>query len=91
MKIRCLAPTRIDERHRGVRVGWSAESDRQGTSGRIDFEVYYLLQKTEAGPRIFAYITGDEEGALREHGLIDQPTDPPRNGSHPGDRRQSRS
>ncbi|MEN6517963.1 MAG: hypothetical protein ABFC38_07185 [Methanospirillum sp.] len=31
----------------------------------------YLLQMTGAGPKIFAYITGDEEGELRRLGLLD--------------------
>jgi len=70
MVIRSLAPARLDERHWSVRVMWAAEYDREGTAGRIEFEVIYLLQMTDAGPRIFAYITGDEEGELRRHGLI---------------------
>jgi len=36
----------------------------------IKIDVMYLLQIIGERPRIFACITGDEEQALRERGLI---------------------
>jgi hypothetical protein len=73
MAVTVLAPSQLDRRHWGVRVGWTATYHRAGRSGMIEFEVLYLIQMTDTGPRIFAYITGDEEGQLRAHGLLDVP------------------
>lgn len=73
MAIATLAPSQLDTRHWGVRVGWSAAYDQGKRVGTVEFEVLYFVQMTDAGPRIFAYITGDEEGALRRLGLIGGP------------------
>jgi len=71
MKISHLAITVLDEFHVQARVSWQSDYvKKDGTGERIDFDVIYLLQTIGEGPKIFAYITGDEEGALRERGLI---------------------
>ncbi len=70
MAVTTLALSQLDERHWGVRVGWTARYDRARTE-EVVFEVIYLLRMTGAGPKIFAYITGDEEGELRRLGLLD--------------------
>lgn len=71
MAVATLVPSQLDGRHWGVSVGWVARYDHAGRGGEIGFEVLYLLQMTGAGPRIFAYITGDEEEQLRSLGLLD--------------------
>lgn len=71
MAVTTLAPSQLDKRHWGVRVGWTAAYDHAGKTGTIEFEVLYFVQMTGGGPRIFAYITGDEEGELRRLGLLD--------------------
>lgn len=71
MAVTTLAPSQLDERHWGARVGWTAVYDSAGRAGEVAFEVIYLLQMTGLGPKIFAYITGDEEGQLRALGLLD--------------------
>ena len=73
MAVTTLAPSQLDERHWGVRVGWTAAYDHAGRAGQIEFEVIYLVQMTGGGPKIFAYITGDEEVELRRLGLLDGP------------------
>ena len=70
MSVASLAPSQLDERHWGVRVGWSAAYDTGERAGTVEFEVLYFLQMTGDGPKIFAYITGDEEGELRRLGLV---------------------
>lgn len=71
MAVATLVPSQLDARHWGVRVGWSAAYERDGKAGTVAFEVVYLLQMTGAGPKIFAYVTGDEEAELRRLGLLD--------------------
>lgn len=73
MAVAKLAPSQLDAWHWVVRVGWTAGYDNGKRIGEISFEVIYLLRMTDAGPKIFAYITGDEEGQLRALGLLDDP------------------
>ena len=71
MTISGLTVTALDEFHVQARVSWQADYIKKDGSGvRIDFDVIYMLQTIGKRPKIFAYITGDEEGALRERGLI---------------------
>jgi hypothetical protein len=73
MAVTRFVPSRLDDRHWGVRVRWLASYDHAGRVGEIEFEVLYFVQMTEAGPKIFAYITGDEEDELRALGLLESP------------------
>ncbi len=60
----------IDAYHVMATIHWSSAYHKQnGDKGMIGFDVTYLLN-TRNGLKIFAYITGDEQGALKEHGLI---------------------
>ncbi len=71
MKISGLTITSLDEFHVQARVCWQADYIKKDGSGeRIDFDVIYLLQTMGERPKIFAYITGDEQRVLRERGLI---------------------
>ncbi len=71
MKIAGLEIVFLDDHHAQARVAWqSTYSKKDGERVRIDFEVIYLLQSIADGPKIFAYITGDEESALRQRGLL---------------------
>lgn len=61
----------LDELHAIVKVHWKSIYEKKDTSkGTIEFDVYYLLQLQQEQPKIFAYITGNEQKALKEHGLI---------------------
>jgi hypothetical protein len=71
MTVATLAPSQLDERYWGVRVGWSARYEHDGRTGEVGFEVLYFVQMTGLGPKIFAYITGDEERELRRLGLLE--------------------
>lgn len=71
MKIAALAVTPLDELHAMVKVHWDATYRKKDGSGEaIDFDVIYFVQDRGEGPKIFAYITGDEQEAYREKGLI---------------------
>ena len=71
MKISGLKVTALDEFHVQAIIRWQSDYVRRDGKGeRIDFDVIYLLQTIGERPKIFAYITGDEERALREKGLI---------------------
>jgi len=63
--------TILDNLHAITKVHWNSSFMRKNkTKGDIAFDVYYLIQKAGDDIRIFAYITGDEQQALKEEGLI---------------------
>ena len=71
MKIGSLVITPIDELHALVRVRWESRNRRRdGVEIPIDFDVFYFLQDRDGSPRIFAFITPDEQRILRGKGLI---------------------
>lgn len=36
----------------------------------IDFEVHYLIQTLGGQPKVFGWVSGDEEALLRKHGIV---------------------
>ena len=71
MRIRGIDITQIDELHCLARVSWTAVYDRGGDSdASIDFDVHYLVQQVQETPKIFGWISGDEQAVLKEHGII---------------------
>jgi hypothetical protein len=71
MNVLEIAVTALDRFHALARVRWQSQyRKKDGEGERIDFDVIYLPQINGERPRIFAYIIGDEEEALRERGLI---------------------
>ncbi|MGD9739932.1 MAG: hypothetical protein AB7O56_08075 [Bauldia sp.] len=72
MTVTAVDVTLFDEWSAMARVGWRFAYTRpgDGTSGTIAFANHYFLNKADGHLRIFAYVTPDEEGAMREHGLI---------------------
>lgn len=70
MTLRNVAVTPIDDRHATAKVSWRARYRRKdGSQTDIDFEVTYFVRLTDEGPRIFGWVSGDEEALLRERGL----------------------
>jgi hypothetical protein len=70
MRIQELQITPIDDLHCFARVGWKAIYDRKGAPDvEIDFDVHYLVQNLDGHPKIFGWVTGDEEATLRKHGI----------------------
>jgi hypothetical protein len=65
--------TILNALHAMAKIHWNSSFIRPDKSeGDVDFDVFYLLQKHEEELKIFAYITGDEQQALQEQGLIPQ-------------------
>lgn len=64
--------TLLDDLHAMVKIHWQARYTRKDNKPDelIAFEVTYFLQLRNGTPKIFAYITGDEQKVLREHGLV---------------------
>jgi hypothetical protein len=61
----------LDEFHTMAKIHWRADYKKKDSSKvEIEFDVIYLLQHKGNGHKIFAYITGDEQKALKEKGVI---------------------
>ena len=72
MEIRELSITPLDDFHVLARTHWWSSYRRKSGAGvEIEFDNIYLLH-VAAGkePKIFAYVTGDEQQVLRDHGLL---------------------
>ena len=70
MEIVSIKTTMLDDFHWMARVTWRSNYSAKNIDGKIVFEVIYFVQIREGQIKIFAYITGDEQKALRGSGLI---------------------
>lgn len=70
MRIRDIRLSPIDEHHCMAHVAWAAtyaRTDRPDVA--IDFDVHYLVQVLDGEPKIFGWISGDEQALLKKHGI----------------------
>ena len=71
MDITSLKTTLLDDLHEMTKVRWSCNyTKRDRTTGSVAFENIYFTQTRGNDTRIFAFITGDEQAALKECGLL---------------------
>lgn len=61
----------INDQHDLARVGWRFDYTRpkDGKSGSVSFENVYFVSQVGETPKIFAWVTPDEQATLQEHGL----------------------
>lgn len=63
--------TLLDNLHAMIKVRWKSNIlKRDGIKSSIEFENIYFTQTRDTQHKVFAYITGDEQAALKEAGLI---------------------
>lgn len=63
--------TILNHYHAMIKVRWnSGYTTKDDLKGNIEFDVIYFLQTKVNTIEIFAYITGDEQAALKAKGLI---------------------
>jgi hypothetical protein len=71
MRLRNVRVTPIDAHHCIAHVAWTAVYDRdKDPDVTIDFEVHYLVQQLDGTPKIFGWVSGDEQAMLKQHGII---------------------
>lgn len=71
MRIRDLRLSPMDEHHCVAHVAWTARYARQDQPEvTIDFDVHYLVQMLDGEPKVFGWVSGDEQALLRQHGVI---------------------
>lgn len=70
MKILSKEITTLNEYHSLVKIYWQSQFIKRDQSVvTIEFENFYLLQTMHGEIKIFSYVTGDEEGVYKEHGI----------------------
>ena len=70
MIARSLKVNQLDGSHCIATVAWRATYARPRKSDvDIDFDVHYLLENTSGQPKIFGWVSGDEQAALDAHGI----------------------
>jgi len=70
MDITGIKVTTLNDLHALAEIGWDfAYVNKAGKGGNVRFTNFYFVTIADGEPRIFAYITGDEDKAMQEHGL----------------------
>jgi hypothetical protein len=71
MRIRALRISPMDEHHCVAHVTWRATYVRKDQPDvTTDFDVHYLVQQLRAEPKVFGWVSGDEQALLKQHGII---------------------
>ena len=71
MRLRDTRLSAIDENHCLAHVAWTATYGRKDAADvAIDFDVHYLVQLLDGEPKVFGWVSGDEEALLRQHGVL---------------------
>ncbi len=72
MRVTRVKTTELDDFNSLARVDWEFDYVRKsvGRSGVVAFQNIYLINFADGSPKVFAYITPDEEQAMKDHGLI---------------------
>jgi len=72
MRITATKLTDIDDINVMATVDWAFDYLRpsDGVTGTVTFTNRYFISLADGSPKIFAYITPDEEQAMKDHGLV---------------------
>jgi hypothetical protein len=71
MRIRNVRLSPIDEHHCVAHVAWTATYARNDQPDvAIDFDVHYFVQTLGGEPKVFGWVSGDEQAFLKKHGII---------------------
>lgn len=71
MRTRTVRIAPIDELHCIAHVSWTATYERTARPElALDFDVHYLVQMLNGDPKVFGWISGDEQALLKAHGVI---------------------
>ena len=71
MTIKGIKVIELDHCHAIADIDWEfAYINKAGKSGHVTFTNFYFVTIADGTPKIFGYVTPDEEQAMRDHGLI---------------------
>jgi hypothetical protein len=71
IRMRNVRLSPIDDQHCVAHVAWTATYTRKDQPDvAIDFDVHYFVQKLDGEPKVFGWVSGDEQALLRKYGII---------------------
>jgi hypothetical protein len=71
MRIRDVRISSIDEDHCLAQVAWTATYAREHEPDKaIEFDVHYLVQQLREEPKVFGWVSGDEQELLKKEGIL---------------------
>ena len=71
MRLRDVRVSPLDDRHCVAHVAWTATYARTNQPDvTIDFDVHYFIQMLGGEPKVFGWVSGNEEALLRQHGIV---------------------
>lgn len=71
MRIRHVRVSPMDDHHCVAHVAWTATYARKDQLDvTIDFDVHYLIQQLDGDPKVFGWVSGDEQALLQKHGIV---------------------
>ncbi len=70
MRIRDIRLSPMDDHHCLAHVAWTATYERKDRPDiAIDFDVHYFVQMLDGEPKVFGWVSGDEQALLKQHGI----------------------
>jgi hypothetical protein len=71
MRMRNVRVSPLDDFHCIAHVAWTATYARKDQPDLdIDFDLHYFVQKLGEEPKVFGWVSGDEQALLKKHGII---------------------
>ena len=71
MALREVATSPIDAQHCLAHVAWTGTYARKDQADvAIHFDVHYFIQMLDGEPKVFGWVSGDEEALLKQHSVI---------------------
>ena len=71
MQMQNIRLSPIDEQHAVAHIEWTAVYAKPSQPDiSIDFAVHYLMQELDGHPKVFGWVSGDEQKLLRELGVV---------------------
>lgn len=71
MTIKGIRVIELDNLHAVADIDWQFDYvNRDGKSGQVTFTNFYCVTIADGTPKVFAYMTPDEEQAMKDHGLV---------------------
>jgi hypothetical protein len=71
MRMRNVRLSPIDDHHCLAHVTWTATYARKNQPDvAVDFDVHYFVQKLDGEPKVFGWVSGDEQALLKKHGIV---------------------
>ena len=71
MRMRSVSLSRIDDQHCMAHGAWTATYARKDEPDvAIEFDLHYFVPKLDDEPKVFGWMSGDEQALLKKHGII---------------------